>query len=135
MRLHWIRLNNGKAIFSGVFDFLTAATFPVIVPGAIVTMLAGVKEVFDLEFVTVGYPQGNPLGVRQLIGKAHVQPPPIGTVGTAFIQGVLVFPVTAPSTAEVRIYGNGQLLGMRPVTIVSPPPQQPPSPQGPGAPS
>jgi hypothetical protein len=90
-------------------------------PGAIVAIIAGVREPIDIEFVTVGYPAEKPLGVRQLIGTAAVPVPTIGTTATTFVQGVLLFPVTEPSTAEVRIYGNGELLGSRPVIILPPP--------------
>lgn len=111
---------NNKPSFQGVFDHVTALGYPVSVNAAIIAGFAGVLEPIDLRIETVGYPKDQPLGVRQLVGTARIEVPPagLGTVAGAFVSGIVLFPVTEPGMAEVRVYGNGELLGMRPVMII-----------------
>jgi hypothetical protein len=105
-----------KAVLIGVFENVNAATYPVVINAVVVAMLAGVREPIDCRVEAVGYSAENPLGVRQPIGTAHVEPTATG-MSTIYIAGAIVFPVTGPGTADIRVYGNGELLGSRPISI------------------
>jgi len=111
----------------GLFDYVIATHYPMPVGASAVAIFSGVVESFECTFETVGY-DVNPLGIRQEVGKATVNPVHVGTIATVFVTGTILFPVAGPSTADLRVYGNSILLGSRPVTIIAAP--QPPGPPG-----
>lgn len=116
-----VGVGTNKLTLIGLFDSVFMMQSPVVLPGAIVATLSGVVEPIDLRFEIVAYPNDQPLGVRQLIGRSHIDPPAVGTVATTFVSGALVFPATEPGRCDIRLYGNGELMLSRPIYLNRPP--------------
>lgn len=105
--------------YQSQLDVVATTGYPVVLGGSIVASFSGVREPFTCEFYTVAYPNNQPLGVRQLVGQIEVQvPQPPGLVATVFVSGLITFAATEAGRADIRVYGNGVMLGMRPVGIV-----------------
>ena len=105
----------------GLFDVVVATQFPMPVIGSLVAIFSGVRERFQCTFEAVGYTNENPLGVRQEVGKAIVEVPQLGSIATVFVSGTIIFPIARVGTADLRVSGNGTMLGSRPVTIIQAP--------------
>ena len=108
---------SNKLVLIGLFDVVNAFSFPPQVNGAAVATLIGVNEPIDCRFEAIGYTQEKPLGSRQVIGTFHVEPPDNRFPVNAMVQGLIAFPVTEAGMAEVRLYGNGELLASRPIFV------------------
>lgn len=108
--------------YQGQMDVLETSGFPVVAAGCIAAAFSGVLAPFTCDFFTVAYPNDQPLGVRQLVGKLEVPvPQPPSLIATVFVSGVVTFAATGPGRADIRVEGNGVMLGMRPVVIVERP--------------
>jgi len=113
-----------KPILVGVFEVVYANVFPVIIPGSIVVAISGIKETpIDLRFEIVGYDE-NPLGIKQTVGVARVEPPSTGITAGAFVTGMLLFPVKVASIVDIEVWGNGVRMGSKPISVVDIGPQE-----------
>ena len=113
---------NGKITVQGVFDAVFANGYPTAVPGTILARIADVREPIDIRFETVAYPKGDPLGIRTLVGKAHIEPLSSDQViANVQVTGVIAFPALEAGNCDVRVYCNGAMLGSTPIRIADPP--------------
>lgn len=119
-------IGSNKPVVVGLFDSLYAMAYPVVAPGAVVIILADVRELVECRVETVGYSDDSPLGARQLVGTVSMTPPAIGTVATGVISGMIVIAAAGPGTADLLLYGNNILLTSRPLQITSAPNIMPP---------
>lgn len=112
---------NDKITVQGVFDILFTAGYPPAVQGAIYARIAGVREPIDCRFETVAYPNGNVLGVRTIVGTAHVEVPNTPhAVANVHVSGIIPFPAQEAGVVDLRVYCNGVLLGSSPYQIANP---------------
>lgn len=126
-----LTLPSQRAVISCPYDFVVFSGPPTTLAAAIYVALNGVTEPFNMRFDVVVYPDDKPLGVHSTLGTVPILVPSPSRTTSAALWGTFVLPVEKPSTIDIIVYGNDQLLGQRSfevIDLLQPPPPGPPQP-------